>query len=96
MRAPRLIEFMQQLLEAGQHPDIERVETFDDPGTTMKPCGIKVTYRGGRVAYLKITRSSPPTGDDFSTGEHIPYPDYSIPQEVRSCHQTASAAGAAR
>ena len=43
MRAPRLIEFMQQLLEAGQHPDIERVETFDDPGTTMKPGGIKVT-----------------------------------------------------
>lgn len=96
MRAPRLIEFAGDLLEAGQHPDIASVEPWSDPGTVMSPCGLKVTMRDGRVAYIKVTRSSASSGDDFSKAEHIPYPDYQIPEGVRTCHQTVSVPNASR
>ncbi|GAB2942362.1 hypothetical protein GCM10027280_33650 [Micromonospora polyrhachis] len=91
-----IVECTKELLAAGQHPDIASVDTHSDPGTQMNPYGLKVTMRDGSAVYLKFTRTSSPSGDDVRTGEHIPYPDYLVPEGVRTCHQTVGAAGTCR
>ncbi len=71
MRAARLIEFTAQLL--AEHPSIESVEPFDDPGTQLKPCGLKVITKDGAIHYLKMTRTSGDSGENFSEPEQILY-----------------------
>ncbi|MGW4464698.1 hypothetical protein [Micromonospora sp. NPDC004704] len=81
MRVPRLIDFTYQLLSRASHPDVAKVELLTDvPGNQMSPCGVVVTMRDGKVVRLKIVRTSGPSGDRQSEPEHIPHPDYVIPE----------------
>ncbi|WP_329109539.1 hypothetical protein OG792_12265 [Micromonospora sp. NBC_01699] len=82
MRAPRFIDFTRQLLERANHPDIAKIDTFNDPGTAMKPCGIVITMTDGSVIRLKAVRTSGPGGDNWDAEEIIPYPEYQIPEDL--------------
>lgn len=83
VRIPRFLDFLQEALSLAQHPEIARVDTFDDPDTALKPCGIAITTIDGRVYRLKAIRTSGPGGEKADTPEIIPYPDYEFPEGMK-------------
>jgi len=83
VRIPRFLDFVQQALNLAEHPEIVKVETFDDPGTHLKPSGIAITTTDGKVYRLKAVRTSPPGGEPPDTPDDVPYPDYRFPESIR-------------
>jgi hypothetical protein len=81
VRPSRFINFTAELLAAAEHPEIASIEPFDDPGTWLKPCGLRITLTSGQTFYLKMTRTSGDAGDDFTQPEHIPEPTFKIAKE---------------
>ncbi|HVK21242.1 MAG TPA: hypothetical protein VM677_07765 [Actinokineospora sp.] len=68
MRCDRFVELTRERLAASGHPDIASVDYYNVDGDVR---GLAVSCHDGRTIFLHITRTSPPTGDDFSQAETI-------------------------
>jgi hypothetical protein len=54
---------LRDLLRDAQHPDIDRVETFEEADYTHKPTGVVVTMKDGTAFVVGMVGTAPPGGD---------------------------------
>ncbi len=91
-RAPRLAIFAYQLLEAARPAELKawRLVTLPDLGNQAKqaglPFGLSVVTADGQKMLLRVTATGPTVGGE---PDDEPYPDYVIPEEVRSAGMEA-------
>lgn len=71
MRVRRFEAWMKELIEAADHPEVVKVETFAEGGYTDKPVGLHVVFASGAETYVQFVRASPPGGDDHSKPEYV-------------------------
>lgn len=55
----------------GSHPDIAKVETFEDANYTHKPVGVLVTMGDGTAFAVGMVGAAPPGGDSSRDPESV-------------------------
>lgn len=73
MKVRQFEQYMKDLIEADNHADVNKVQTFAEAGLTDKPVGLKVEFTSGACVYVQFVRTSPRGGD-------VDHPDYKIPE----------------
>lgn len=91
-RAQHALAFLVQLLEAAQPEQFTAWRPVAFDGVDLKPSGLEIRCKDGTSVYLRVTSGSGPNGDP----EADPYPDYAIPEGVKTCLREASAASVAQ
>jgi hypothetical protein len=91
-RAPRLLILVSQLLDVAQPETLKawRLVTLPDLGATGStlPAGLSLVDRDGGRLLLRATATGPTVGDEPTVD---PFPDYVIPEEVKTCLQPSAA-----
>ena len=95
MRAPRLVILVTQLLDVAKPPQFQawRAVTLPELGNPDTqaglPFGVSIILADGKRALLRATATGPTLGDE---PEDDPYPDYVIPEGVKTCLNGSSTA----
>mgnify|MGYP007112205263 CR=1 FL=1 len=94
----RTLRLAMALLDAAQPAAFTSWQLCAAPGvgwreTGRSPSGIRIVGADGTVAYLRATAASGP-GGGAAEPKQDPCPDYTIPQEVKECRLSRSAASA--
>lgn len=71
MRVRRFEAFMKELLTNAHHPEIVKVETFEEGGFTGKPAGLHIVFASQAEIWIQFVRASPPGGDNHAQPEYI-------------------------
>lgn len=71
MRVKRFEGLMKDLLVREDHPEIVKVETFEEGGFTDKPVGLHIVFASQAEIWIQFVRASPPGGEDHSQPEYV-------------------------
>lgn len=95
LRATRLLIFAHRLLDVAQPSRLASWELCAAPGVGIapgeSPSALRLHCRDRSVVYLRATAASGTSGEPDTD----PYPDYQIPEGVRTCLTDPSARSAA-
>jgi hypothetical protein len=91
LRALHSLKFLIELLDVARPDGFTAWRTVSFAGVWMKPAALEIRCTDGTSAYLRVTCTSGPVGDP----ETPPFPDYVIPEAVKTCLREANAASAA-
>ncbi|MDG4774153.1 hypothetical protein [Solwaraspora sp. WMMD792] len=92
-RARRTLAFAVQLLDFARPEEFTSWEPCAFTGVHSSPSGVKITCRDGGAVFLRATATTGPGGIAGEPNED-PYPDYQIPEGVRSWRQEVGARSA--
>lgn len=92
LRASHTLKFLIELLDVAKPAVFTAWRTVSFTGVTAGPSGMEIRCADGGTAYLRATCASGPTGDPVTQ----PFPDYVIPEKVKSCLREANAGNAVR
>jgi hypothetical protein len=90
-RAQHTLAFLVRLLDAARPEQFTAWRPVAFDGVWMKPSGLEIRCKDGSSFYLRVTSGSGPTADPKSDQ----FPDYVIPEGVKTCLRGANAASAA-
>jgi hypothetical protein len=91
LRALHTVKFLIGLLDVARPDVFTAWRTVSFAGVSAAPSGLEFRCTDGGSAFLRATCTSGPTGDP----EAQPFPDYVIPEGVRTCLRGADAGSAA-
>lgn len=91
-RAQHALKFLVELLDIAQPALFTAWRTVGFAGVAMTPAGLAIRCSDGSTTYLRVTSGF----GGFADQERDEFPEYTIPEGVKTCLHSASAANAAR